>query len=114
MGLALIAVGVDRPDFWIFLSPESLKQVFYFLDHLTYVGVFYVIYSPGKHKRIIVPSVICTDDCSGAGDGYVWRTHIYNWPVSLILILLGKKISFGRKLVVAFAEHYFNYYSFNQ
>src|SRR6187402_1017084 len=45
LGLTLIAVGLCS-GFLDFLSPASLKQVFYLLDHLTYVGVFYVIYSP--------------------------------------------------------------------
>ena len=101
VGLALIAVGVAS-GLLDFLSTRSLTQFFYFLEHLTYVGVFYVIYSPGKHKKIVVPSVILLM----LGQSLVnamFGDLIFTLACSVVLILLGKNVSFGRKLAVAIA-----------
>jgi len=101
VGLTLIATGLVS-GFLDFLSPSSLKQVFYLMDHLTYVGVFYVIYSPSKHKRIIVPSVIVLMIAQSLITG-MFGELIFLMACSLILILLGKKIPFQRKVLVAVA-----------
>ena len=101
LGLTLIATGLIS-GFLDFLSPSSLKQVFYLMDHLTYVGVFYIIYSPSKHKNIIVPSVIVLMIAQALITG-MFGELIFIMAISMILILLGKKISFQRKIIVALA-----------
>jgi len=45
VGLILLIIGVIS-GFLNFIVPAGLKQVFYLLIHLTYVGVFYIIYTP--------------------------------------------------------------------
>jgi hypothetical protein len=82
IGLTLIATGLVS-GLLDFLSPASLKQIFYLMDHLTYVGVFYVIYSPSKHKKVIVPSVIIAfgyyiDDWPIAHYRNVWGAYFFN------------------------------------
>jgi len=101
VGLTLIATGLVS-GLLDFLSPASLKQVFYLADHLTYVGVFYVIYSPSKHKNIIVPSVIILMIAQSLITG-MFGELIFLMACSLILILLGKKMPFQRKVIVAVA-----------
>jgi hypothetical protein len=56
------------------LSPTNLKQVFYLSEHLTYVGIFYVLYSPA-HKKMIVPG-----DCT-----HVILNHCYRdvWGICI-------------------------------
>ena len=105
LGLSLIATGVISGAL-DFLSPESLKQVFYFLAHLTYVGVFYVIYSPSKYKRIIVPSVIVLMVGQTLVTG-MFGDFIYILACSLILILLGTKFQFYKKFLVALVGVFF-------
>ena len=101
VGLMLIATGVVS-GLLDFLSPESLKQVFYFLAHLTFVGVFYVIYSPNKYKRVIVPSVIALMVGQTLATG-MFGDFIFILACSVVLILLGKKIRFVKKFFVAIA-----------
>ncbi len=101
LGLYLIAVGVTS-GLLDFLSPTSLKQVFYLMDHLTYVGVFYVLYSPNKHKRYVVPGVIALMLGQTIITG-MFGEFIYMLALSLMLILLGKKIQLSRKLLFATA-----------
>jgi len=99
IGLQLIAVGVVS-GLLDFLSPDSLKQVFYLLEHLTYVGVFYILYSPNKHKKVIVPSVIALMVGQTIITG-MFGDFIFMLACSLILILLGSRISFSKKLLYA-------------
>ncbi|SRR5579871_1477934 len=98
-GLVLIATGVIS-SFLDFLSPESLKQVFYLLAHLTYVGFFYVLYSPNKYKRIIVPSIIVLLVAQALATG-MFGDMIYMMALMFTLALFGKKISFNRKIFFA-------------
>ncbi len=99
VGLTLIGIGL-LSGFVSFLAPNSLAQVFYLLDHLTYVGVFYVIYSPGKHKQIVVPAVVALMIIQALATG-MFGELIFLTACALVLILLGKKMAFGRKLWVA-------------
>ena len=101
VGLALITTGVISGAL-DFLSPESLKQVFYFLAHLTFVGVFYVIYSPNKYKRIIVPSVIILMIGQTLVTG-MFGDFIFILACSVVLYLLGKQIPLAKKFGVAIA-----------
>ena len=98
LGMSLIAVGV-LSGFMDFLAPSSLAQVLNFTEHLTYVGVFYVIYSPSKHKRFIVPGVIVLMLGQSLVTG-MFGEMVNMAACSLPLILLGnKKINFQRKLL---------------
>jgi hypothetical protein len=72
------------------------------MDHLTYVGVFYVLYSPNKHKRIIVPSVIALMVGQTIITG-MFGEFVFMLACTLVLILLGRKISFQKKLLYAVA-----------
>jgi hypothetical protein len=96
LGLTLIAVGVIS-GLLDFLSPTNLKQVFYLAEHLTYVGVFYVIYSPSPYKRLIVPSVVALMVTQSLITG-MFGEFVYMLACSLTLILLGTRVSFKAKL----------------
>ena len=99
LGLYLIAIGVIS-GLLNFLASTDLKQVFYLMEHLTYVGVFYVIYSPYKKKKLIVIGVIALMIGQTIAAG-MFGELIYLLACSLTLIVLGKKISF--RLKVGFA-----------
>ncbi len=99
IGISLIGVGLTS-GVLNFLSPDNLKQVFYLAAHLTYVGVFYVIYSPYRYKRLIVPSVIVIMLGQSIAVG-MFGEMIYIMACSLILILLGSTTSFRTKLSYA-------------
>jgi hypothetical protein len=101
LGLSLIAVGVAS-GLLDAISPASLQQFFYYLDHLTFVGVFYVIYSPNKHKKYIVPGVILLMIGQSLITG-MFGDFIFILACALVLILLGISISFQKKLLTAVA-----------
>ncbi len=98
-GLILIAVGFIS-GLLDFLSPVNLKQVFYLMAHLTFVGVFYVMYSPNKHKKVIILSVIGLMIAQTLVQG-MFGELIFILACTLPLILLGKKISFAKKFGIA-------------
>jgi hypothetical protein len=105
LGLTLIATGVIS-GLLDFLAPGDLKQVFFFLAHLTFVGVFYVIYSPNKYKRIIVPSVIVLMIGESLISG-MFGDFIFILACATVLLMLGKKIAFYKKVLVAVAGIFF-------
>jgi hypothetical protein len=96
LGLILIAIGAVS-GFLDFLSPSSLKQVFFLLDNLTYVGVFYVIYSPNKYKKYVVPGVLLVMIAQTVATG-MFGEFVYILACSVVLMILGKKLSFSFKL----------------
>jgi len=99
LGLTLIGIGVFS-GLLDFLSPTNLKQVFYLSEHLTYVGVFYVLYSPATYKKMIVPGVVVLMIAQSLITG-MFGEFVYMLACSLTLILLGIKYSFRLKLTVA-------------
>jgi hypothetical protein len=100
-GLILIGIGIVS-GLLDFLSPESLKQVFYFMAHLTFVGVFYVLYSPSKHKKIVVLTVLGLMITQTLIEG-MFGELIFILACALPLLLLGKKIAFAKKFGIAIA-----------
>jgi hypothetical protein len=95
-GMILIIVGVVS-SFLRFLFPVSLDQMFYLFSHLTYVGFFYIVYSPNKYKRIVVSSVIALLVGQALATG-MFGEMIYMMALMFTLAIFGKKISFQSKL----------------
>jgi hypothetical protein len=101
LGLTLVLTGFIC-GLLDFLSPDNLKEVFYLAAHLTHVGVFYVIYSPNKRKSLIVAGVILLVIGQSILTG-MFGELVFMLACAMILVLLGKKIPFWRKLVLAVA-----------
>jgi hypothetical protein len=104
LGLILIATGVVS-GVLDFLTPKSLQQVFYLMEHLTFVGVFYVIYSPNRYKRIIVPSVILLMIAQSLATG-MFGDMIFMLGCAAVLILIGSEASFLRKFLISIVGVY--------
>ena len=99
LGFQLMAVGFISGMLNV-LAPANLRQVFYLAAHLTHVGVFYILYSPNKHKRLAVWAVVLLVVGQSIVTG-MFGELVFMLACSLVLILLGKKIPFSRKLSVA-------------
>jgi hypothetical protein len=99
IGLILVAIGFTS-GMLSFLAPGNLRQVFYFMAHLTHVGVFYAIYSPNKHKRQVVIAVLLLVLGQSILAG-MFGELIFVLACSLIIILLGKKVQFRKKFMFA-------------
>ena len=99
LGMILIGVGFVFGMLMVYV-PANLRQVFYLMGHLTHAGVFYTIYSPSKNKRIAVPGVILVVVAQSVATG-MFGELVFMTACSLVLVLLGKKITFRRKLAFA-------------
>jgi len=99
IGLILIGVGLGS-GLLDFLSPPGLKQIFFQMAHLTYVGVFYVIYSPYREKKWIVLGVLALMIGQTIAEG-MFGEFIYLLICSLTLVLLGRKFAFKSKIAYA-------------
>ena len=98
IGLMLIGAGLVS-GVLDFLAPESLKQIFYFLAHLTYVGAFYVLYSPSKNKKTILPIIGVLMMLQTIATG-MFGDFVLMLICSIVLILIGEKIPFYRKFFI--------------
>jgi hypothetical protein len=101
LGLYLVGIGLAS-GLLNFLAPAGLAEVFFLMAHLIFVGVFYVIYSPNKNKRFIVPGVILLMFAESAATG-MFGELIFILACSIVLVMMGRKISFPRKLIYAVA-----------
>jgi hypothetical protein len=99
LGLYLVGIGLGA-GMLAFLTPTGLHEVFFLMAHLIFVGVFYVIYSPNKRKRYIVPGVILLMFVESAATG-MFGELVFILACSMILVMMGKVISFPRKLLFA-------------
>jgi hypothetical protein len=105
LGLTLIGAGVASGIVGIFM-PAILKEVFFLAAHLTFVGVFYVIYSPSKKKRNVIIFVLALMLGQTIATG-MFGEMVNMLACSVVLILLGRKISFPLKIGVAVAGIFF-------
>ena len=96
LGITLIGTGLVF-GFLDFLAPANLAQVFGLAAHLSFVGVFYVIYSPSKQKPWVVTGVLTLTLAQSLITG-MFGDLIYMLACSLTLLFLGSKIKFGAKL----------------
>ncbi len=96
LGITLIGTGLVF-GFLDFLAPANLAQVFGLAAHLSFVGVFYVIYSPSKQKPWVVTGVLALTLAQSLITG-MFGELIYMLACSLTLLFLGSKIKFGAKL----------------
>jgi hypothetical protein len=96
MGLYLVGVGL-LSGFLKVVAPGGFEEVFFLMAHLIFVGVFYVIYSPNKHKKYVVPAVILLMLGTSVATG-MFGEIVNILACALAIILLGKKIAFWKKL----------------
>ena len=99
MGIYLVVAGVIAGLLNV-LVPAALKEVFFLMAHLVFVGVFYVMYSPNKKKKAIVTGAFVLMLGESVLTG-MFGELIFISALSVILVLLGKQIPFWKKLSFA-------------
>jgi hypothetical protein len=98
LGLYLIAAGIAA-TFLVKVTPAALQNVVYNFAYLTYVGMFYVIYSPFEHKaRVILICAGLTVFQSVASGMY--GQLIFMSVISSLILLAGKNVRLFTKLAV--------------
>jgi hypothetical protein len=96
LGFYLVGIGLAS-GLLDFLASTGLKEIFFLMAHLVFVGVFYVIYSPNKKKNLVVPGVVVLMIGESILTG-MFGELVFILALSIILLVLGKKISFPKKL----------------
>jgi hypothetical protein len=98
LGLHLIAIGVVA-TFLADVTPEMVRNIVQNFALLTYVGMFYVIYSPFKHKKRVV--VLCAGlTVSQSVASGMYGQLVFMAVISALILLAGQKISLSKKLFV--------------
>jgi hypothetical protein len=98
LGLYLIATGFAA-TFLVKIAPGAIKNIVQNFALLTYVGMFYVIYSPFRYKvRVVLICLGMTVSQSIASGMY--GELVYMSVISSLILLAGKNIRMSRKLLV--------------
>lgn len=95
-GLILVAVGIVASFLQVY-APESLSTIFTFLKYLIFVGVFYCVYADIPKKQLVlflVFGMLIYRSLATAMFGEL----IFMSAMTLILLMLGKKITLFTKL----------------
>ncbi len=98
LGIYLIAAGFVA-TILLKISPEAIKNIVQNFAYLTYVGMFYVIYSPFKYKLRVV--LICAGlTISQSIASGMYGELVFIGTMSSLILLAGKKISLSSKMLV--------------
>lgn len=98
LGLYLIAAGIAA-TFLVKITPVALQNVIHNFAYLTYVGMFYIIYSPFQQKtRVIMICAGLTVFQSIASGMY--GQLIFMSVISSLILLAGKNVRLFTKLAV--------------
>ena len=98
LGLYLISIGFVS-TFLVKISPEVIRNIVNNFAYLTYIGMFYVIYSPYEHKLKIV-SICAGLTLSQSIASGMYGELFFLTTMSTLILLAGKKISISTKLLV--------------
>jgi len=96
LGFYLVGIGFAS-GLLNFLASAGLKEIFFLMAHLVFVGVFYVIYTPNKKKNVVVAGVVLLMIGESILTG-MFGELVFILALSIVLLMLGKKISFTKKL----------------
>ena len=97
-GMIMVAIGLISSVLKNYV-PATLAFVFFLLTYLMFVGIFYCLYSNIPFKRSILIfafSVLLVRSITGGMFGEM----IFMGALTVILVALGKKISFSKKLFI--------------
>jgi len=96
MGFILLAIGLAS-GFIYLLVPGAVKQIFYLAKQLVYVGMFYIYFSDHPRRKMVMLLSLLLAMSSAIASG-MFGEMIFVLSLSLVIILLGVKISFLSKL----------------
>jgi hypothetical protein len=94
-GPTLVVVGIAATLFQSFV-PESLGHVFFLLGYMLFIGVFYCLYSDFPLKKLVLWSAFIVLILRSVVQG-MFGELMYMAIMALILLMLGKKVSFVTK-----------------
>lgn len=98
IGIYLIATGIVA-TFLTRITPEALRNIVQNFAMLTYVGMFYVLYSPFKHKTKVVLFCMGLTLSQSISSG-MYGQLVFMTVISTLILLAGKKIKWRTKTLV--------------
>jgi hypothetical protein len=99
IGKVLMVVGAISGFLSIFL-PAGLDYVGYLLGKLLFVGIFYIIFSDVKNKRIFILIGVAALLIQTIVNG-MFGELIYTSMLGFLLLMLGRTTSFNKKMTLA-------------
>lgn len=98
IGAYLIFIGIVA-SLLARITPEIIRNIVQNFALLTYVGMFYIIYSPFKHKLRAVLICISLTIAHSIASG-MYGQLVFMSIISSMILLAGKEIKWGSKLIV--------------
>lgn len=100
-GLAMVVVGLLASTFRDKV-PSSVSFILFLLSYLMFVGIFYCLYSNIPFKRVILLAVFGLMLIRSVTAG-MFGEMVFMGSLTIILVMLGYRINFGKKLAVLLA-----------
>ncbi len=99
IGIILMIVGLSTGILEPYIGSE-LKYVAYLLSKLLFVGIFYVLFSEIKNKKLYLIIGVAALLIQTIVQG-MFGELVYTLILAMLLVLLGKKIAFRYKLILS-------------
>jgi len=96
IGIVMMAIGLSSGVIEPFISAE-LSYIAYLLSKLLFVGIFYILFSEIKNKKIYVIIGLAALFIQTIIQG-MFGELIYTSMLAFLLLLVGKKVDFYKKL----------------
>src|SRR5438067_12225017 len=100
-GLIMVIIGIIASLLKSY-SPGAISHIFFLLSYLMFVGVFYCLYSQFPNKKTIL-TVVFSILIIRSILGGMFGEMVFMGTMTVILVLLGKKIKFITKFSVLLA-----------
>jgi hypothetical protein len=98
LGIVFMLIGLSSTFLQVYV-PGELGYVMYLISKLFYVGIFYIYYSNIKNKFIYIFSGLFLLLIQTILTG-IFGELVYTLILGFLLLALGKKVSFSRKVVL--------------
>jgi len=105
IGIIMMVIGLSTGILEPFM-PTALKYVVYLFSKLLFVGIFYVLFSEVKNKRFYITLGVVALLFQTILQG-MFGELVYTLILGLLLILLGKRIAFKNKIILAVIGFFF-------
>lgn len=98
IGIVMMAVGLSTGVIEPFV-PSELSYIAYLLSKLLFVGIFYVLFSEVKNKKLYIIGGLAALIIQTIIQG-MFGELIYTSMLALLLLLVGKKVHFYKKITI--------------
>jgi hypothetical protein len=105
IGVYLMGIGISFGILEAFM-PQSLQYFLFLFGKMSYVGIYYIYYSESRKRNFYLTAGLIGALGQSIITG-IFGDLVYLCLLSLMLLLLGRKVSFSKSLILALLGFFF-------